>query len=74
VLSEMHDRSLVQPDGLRRISCAELVNLVDRVVEVSTGPDADGHATTRSLRAGDLLRPARVPGVELAVADIPGLT
>jgi Uma2 family endonuclease len=40
-------------------------------VEVHTDPGREGYRRVEILRDGDVLRPIRLPGVELAVADIP---
>ena len=41
-------------------------------VEVHTDPAPDGYRQVAILRDGDVLRPTRLPGVEIAVDDIPG--
>ncbi len=41
------------------------------VVHVHTRPTDDGYRQVETLRAGDTLRPTKLPGVEIAIADIP---
>ena len=41
------------------------------VVHVHTRPTDDGYRHVETLRAGDTLRPSKLPGVEIAIADIP---
>lgn len=40
-------------------------------VHVHTRPTDDGYRHVETLRAGDTLRPTKLPGVEIAIADIP---
>ena len=47
-----------------------IVNLAARTVEVHVSPDGDRYAEVRTLRAGDSLRPAALPDVTVAVAEI----
>lgn len=47
-----------------------IINLVARTVEVYTSPDGDRYATSRTLRAGEVLRPAAITDVEIAVVEI----
>jgi len=47
-----------------------VVNLVDRVVEVSTEPLGDHYARVQPYRGGDRIRLAELPGVEIAVDDV----
>lgn len=47
-----------------------IVNLDARTVEVYSSPEGDRYAEVRTLRAGDALRPAALPAVALAVAEI----
>jgi Uma2 family endonuclease len=47
-----------------------IVNLNARTVEVYTSPDGDRYAAMWTLRAGEVLRPAAVADVELAVTEI----
>src|SRR5262249_29907020 len=47
-----------------------IVNLGARTVEVYTAPDGERYGEVRTLRAGDVLRPTAISGVELAVAEI----
>jgi len=47
-----------------------IVNLGARTVEVYSSPDGNRYAEARTLRAGDVLRPAALPDVALAVAEI----
>lgn len=47
-----------------------LVNLGARTVEVYSSPDGDRYAEVHTLRVGDVLRPAALAGVEVAVAEI----
>jgi Uma2 family endonuclease len=48
-----------------------IVNLEEMVVEVHTRPSGDRYTHVEVLRDGDVLRPLSVPGIALAVADIP---
>ena len=43
----------------------------DLVIYVHTQPTNDGYVVTETLRDGDVLRPTKLPGVEIAVRDIP---
>jgi Uma2 family endonuclease len=47
-----------------------LVNLNDRTVEVYASPNGDRYAEVRTLRTGDVLRPAALPDIAVAVAEI----
>jgi len=47
-----------------------IVNLGARTVELYSSPDGDRYAESRRLQAGDVLRPAALPDVVFAVADI----
>ncbi len=47
-----------------------IVNLGARTVEVHASPEGDRYAEVRTLRAGDTLRPAALPDVAIAVAEI----
>jgi len=47
-----------------------IVNLGARSVEVYTSPDGDRYAEVRTLRAGDVLKPAQLGDVTIAVAEI----
>src|SRR5512144_3282653 len=47
-----------------------IVNLGARTVELYSSPDGDRYAETRTLRAGDTLRPAALVDVAVAVAEI----
>jgi Uma2 family endonuclease len=47
-----------------------IVNLGARSVEVYTSPDDDRYAESRTLRGGDVLRPAALGDVTIAVAEI----
>jgi Uma2 family endonuclease len=47
-----------------------IVNLGARAVEVYSSPDGDRYAEVRTLRAGDVLRPAALPDIAIAVAEI----
>lgn len=47
-----------------------IVNLGARTVEVCTSPDGDRYAEVRTLRAGDVLRPAGLGDVAIAVDEI----
>jgi Uma2 family endonuclease len=47
-----------------------IVNLGARAVEVYSSPDGDRYAEVRTLRAGELLRPAQLVEVSIAVAEI----
>ncbi len=43
----------------------------DLIIYVHTQPTADGYRRVDTLRDGDVLRPAKLPGVAIAVLDIP---
>jgi Uma2 family endonuclease len=47
-----------------------IVNLGARTVEVYLSPDGDRYAETRTLRAGDTLRPTQLGDVSIAAAEI----
>lgn len=47
-----------------------IVNLTTRAVEVHISPEGDRYADVRTLRAGDVLRPAALPDLAVAVSDI----
>lgn len=47
-----------------------IVNLDARAVEVHSSPDGDRYAEVRTLRAGDVLKPAAISGLEVAVTEI----
>jgi Uma2 family endonuclease len=47
-----------------------IVDLQHERIEVLTEPDEDEYQQRTTLRRGDVLRPANLPGVALAVADI----
>ena len=47
-----------------------IVNLGARAVEVYSSPVGDRYRESRTLRAGDLLRPAAIADVAIAVAEI----
>ena len=47
-----------------------IVNLDAYTVEVYSSPEGDRYAEVRTLRAGDTLRPAALPDVAIAVAEI----
>ena len=46
------------------------LNLDARAVEVYLSPDGDKYAEVRTLRAGDVLRPAALPDIAITVAEI----
>lgn len=48
-----------------------IINVKDMSIEVYTDPDGSGYATKIVLHHGDVARPRFVPGVEIAVADLP---
>lgn len=48
-----------------------IVNLNDRAVEVLTDPAADGYRTKVTFARGDVLRPTRLPGISMAIDDLP---
>jgi Uma2 family endonuclease len=48
-----------------------IVNVDVMTVEVYTQPSPTGFASKQTLRDGDVLRPILLPGVEIAVADLP---
>jgi len=43
----------------------------DLTVDVHTGPSNDGYRFVETFRDGDTLRPTKLPGLEIAVRDIP---
>jgi Uma2 family endonuclease len=47
-----------------------IVNVVDRVIEVYTGPAGDGYTRVERFERGQSLRPEQFPDVELRVTDI----
>jgi Uma2 family endonuclease len=47
-----------------------LVNLNDQTVEVYASPNGDRYDEVRTLRTGDVLRPAALPDIAIAVAEI----
>jgi Uma2 family endonuclease len=47
------------------------ISTVELRVEVHTDPTPSGYRRVEILRDGDVLRPSRLPGVELPVSDIP---
>ena len=47
-----------------------IVDLQHERIEVLTEPDEDEYQQRTTLRRGDVLRPAHLPGVAMAVADI----
>lgn len=63
---------LYAASGIREVW---LVNLEEDVVQTFQEPTADGYRETRPYRRGELLAPAALPEIEIAVADIiPGRT
>lgn len=48
-----------------------VVNVEEGTVEVYTEPTPTGFARTQTLRDGDVLRPTRILGIEIALADMP---
>ena len=48
-----------------------IVNAKTATVEVMTQPAGDRYLRVERLRRGDVLRPTQLPGVEIAVADLP---
>ncbi len=48
-----------------------IVNVDNMTVEVYTQPSLAGFASKQTLREGDVLRPALLPGVEIPIADLP---
>jgi Uma2 family endonuclease len=68
-----YDRETKMPLYARaNIPEAWLVSLEDRAVEISTDPGPGGYRSLRRARAGEILRPRMLPGVEIAVSDILG--
>ena len=47
-----------------------IVNLGARAVEVYASPDGDRYAEAHTMRTGDVLRPAAITGIAIAVAEI----
>jgi Uma2 family endonuclease len=47
-----------------------IVNLGARSIEVYSSPDGDRYTEARTLRLGDTLRPAALPDIAIAVAEI----
>jgi Uma2 family endonuclease len=64
------DRSKAAIYARARIGEYWIVNLGARTVEVYTSPDGDRYAEARTLRPGDVLRPAAIADVAVAVAEI----
>ena len=48
-----------------------IVVLATMEVEVYTNPQGDGYADIQTRRDSDVLRPIQLPGVEIAIAEIP---
>ena len=48
-----------------------IVNVEAMIVEVYTRPARARYARKQVLRDGDVLRPVKLPGIEIAVADLP---
>jgi Uma2 family endonuclease len=48
-----------------------IVNVKNMTIEVYTEPSSSGYATMQTLRNGDVARPRFVPGVAIAVAELP---
>jgi Uma2 family endonuclease len=48
-----------------------VVNVKEHTVEVYSEPTPTGFARKLTLRSGDVLRPSLVPGIEIAVAEMP---
>jgi Uma2 family endonuclease len=64
------DRGKAAVYALARIPEYWIVNLANRTVEVHSSPDGDRYAEVRTMRSGDLLRPAQLIDVAIAVAEI----
>jgi Uma2 family endonuclease len=78
LLIEVADSSLRKDRGAKLGIYAEagvpeywIINLNEMTVEVYSQPSTDGYQEVRVLSEGDVLRPIRVPGVEITVADLP---
>ncbi len=78
LLVEVSETSLRKDRGVKlRVYAAAgvpeswIVDLTTMTVEVYTQPTSKGYANVEKLRDGDVLRPTHLPGVELAVAEIP---
>jgi Uma2 family endonuclease len=73
---EVADSSLQQDRGKAEVYASAgvgeywIVNLGARTVEVYSSPEGDRYAEVRTLRVGDALRPAALPDVSIAVAEI----
>ena len=48
-----------------------IVDIDGAAIEVLTDPDRGGYRSVQRLARGDVLRPSRLPGIEIAVADLP---
>jgi len=48
-----------------------IVNVKEMTIEVYRDPSGDQYASKQILRDGDVARPRMVPGVEIAIADLP---
>ena len=76
---EISDSSLSKDRGEKLVNYAHgriavywIVNLIDRQIEVNTGPDLDGYSSCDDFKPGQTL-PVVLDGVEvgqIAVADI----
>jgi len=48
-----------------------IVNVEEMLVEVYTVPEGAGYARKQVLGDGDVLRPTTLPGIAIAIADLP---
>jgi Uma2 family endonuclease len=76
---EASESSLAKDRGLKARLYAEcgvpeywVVNLVERVIEVSTEPVSGRYQRTTVYRAGETLRPGAFPEIEVPVAEVVG--
>jgi len=47
-----------------------IVNIGEAIVEVHSGPEADGYTTTEEHRSGEILRPAAFADIEVKLAEL----
>ena len=80
LLIEVSDSSIRKDKRIKAPIYAEacapeywIVDISDKqiVVAVHTDPTPNGYRSVAMLRAGDVLRPSRLPGIEIAVSAIP---
>jgi Uma2 family endonuclease len=76
---EVADSSLLRDRTIKREIYAEagvpeywIVDVLSRTIEVFTKPERGSYTRSKTFDHTAVLRPRRVPGVELVAADIPG--